>query len=132
MGGGGLLVQSLIDRLISSWSVFECTALYRKELWATSRIGRYTIESDLMSTTLTDLQQKIQQMQEYGERLASEKQQMEVSDHLIKVEVRSAFYPIGHVCASPVNASLRPAEAVANIAVIVLWQKCVQRSVNAV
>lgn len=71
------MVTSQSINFFSVRSLFS--ALYRQELWATSRIGRYTIENDLMAATLKDLRQKLQQMHEYGERVACEKQQMEVS-----------------------------------------------------
>ena len=53
---------------------------HRRELWATSRVGRYTIESDLMKATLQELEKRVKQVQDHSERLASEKRQLEVGD----------------------------------------------------
>ncbi|ELT99921.1 hypothetical protein CAPTEDRAFT_225549 [Capitella teleta] len=51
-------------------------ANYRRELWASSKVGRFTIESDLMSASLRELDLQINYLQDYSQRLAKEKRQL--------------------------------------------------------
>ena len=61
---------------------------YRRELWATSKLGRYTIESDLLARSLNDLRQGLLQLRQYGDSVASKKQHIEVTGNRGREEGR--------------------------------------------
>ena len=56
------------------------TENFKRELWATSRLGKYTIESDLLSATIMELHSKIANLKNYDEQVWAAKEEVEVSN----------------------------------------------------
>ena len=54
------------------------TANYKRELWASSKIGVHSAETDSFNTSIKELKQKLNQLQEFGERVLLEKRESEV------------------------------------------------------
>lgn len=55
---------------------------YKRELWASSKLGRYTAHTQTVTASLKELKQKLNQLQEFGERIMLEKRQAEVTSSL--------------------------------------------------
>lgn len=51
---------------------------YKQQLWASSKIGRYTNDNNTVMTSLKELKEKLNQLQEFGERVMLEKRHVQV------------------------------------------------------
>ena len=51
---------------------------YKRELWAASRLGRYTIETDLVEASMNEVERHLQQLHSNQRMLVGEKSQLQV------------------------------------------------------
>jgi len=61
---------------------------YKRELWASSSIGHYTVEADLINVHLTQLRQNLHHFQQGQQKLLQEKQHLE---RALKAAIQSKY-----------------------------------------
>ena len=53
--------------------------MYKKELWASSRLGREAIEKQEVTSAMMGLKDKVDELKRYGDQLAGDRKKLEAS-----------------------------------------------------
>ena len=63
--------------------------MYKKELWASSRLGREAIEKQEVTSAMMGLKDKVDELKRYGDQLAGDRKKLEASQIYIYTNVMS-------------------------------------------
>ena len=60
--------------------ISNTTDHYKRELWAASLLGRYTIETDLVAAGMNEIEKRLQQLHSNQRKLVTEKMELQVKE----------------------------------------------------
>ena len=69
------------DKKIILYTIVEH---YKREFWASSKIGRFTIETDLVAASVKELQGRVDQLVTHQRTLVAEKAQLQVQVNVLQ------------------------------------------------
>ena len=67
--------------------IFFFQEIYKRELWASSRIGRHTIENELVSASIRELGDTVDQINRQQNQVFAEKDKLQVCFYNISLKI---------------------------------------------
>ena len=69
---------------INKFQICIFSDLYKRELWAASRLGQQALESEELSSLLEELRKKLEILKIHGDKMAADMRQMQVNYFIFK------------------------------------------------